>query len=381
MHIVNVLEEGVLGGPQRRSIRVAAELPQISATSRTTIVLPLGSEQLVEACDVAEVAYSELPMKTLSRHPRAASAYIVSSLTQTLGLAHRLRKLKADVVHVSGGSFCWKGPLAAWLAKIPFVWHLNDTSAPKVVRSVFKFVVRLTKPDHIIYAAHAVRDYYGPLVDHQVPWSIVPSAFDDNLLQLDPAEVSDPMTNAGSDHRILMLANINPVKGIDFAIDAVAELRSRGHQAHLYVVGGTKETQIAYRDALISQIPDFHQLVTLVGYCADVSGYLAHANIFLCSSRSEASPLAVWEAAAAGLPIVSADVGDVARTLPHHEAALIVPVGDVGRCTDALETLIRDPALGKRLGAQARRCVKSRMSARAIAEASFSAYKSASANQ
>jgi len=375
IRVVNMLEEGVLGGPQRRSVLVAAELAARPGAfgADTTLLFPRESPALEHACEEAKVDYRQLPIDTLSRHPRAAMRYPVTIGPQVWRIANYLKASDVDLVHVSGGSFCWKGPLAARLAGVPFAWHLNDTGAPGAVREVFKKVARVTKPAHIIYAGYAVRDYYGPLVDEQIPSSIVPAPYG-VAAAARSAALDDPF-NDDALFRILMLANVNPVKGLDFAIDAIVELRSRGADADLYIAGAVKDTQVPYHDALRARAHPVRDAVHFLGYCSDVAPYLAHADMAICTSRAEASPLAVWEAAASGKPIVSADVGDVARTLPDEEAALIVPVGDVEGFATSIQRLIKDPKLRQRLGTDARRRIQDGMSISAVADASLAAYQ------
>ena len=46
-------------------------------------------------------------------------------------------------------------------------------------------------------------------------------------------------------------------------------------------------------------------------------------DVFLFTSKSESSPLAVWEAMLAALPIVSYDVGDVKEYITHLRSGYI----------------------------------------------------------
>jgi glycosyltransferase involved in cell wall biosynthesis len=68
-------------------------------------------------------------------------------------------------------------------------------------------------------------------------------------------------------------------------------------------------------------------------------------------------PIAVLEAMATALPIVSTDVGDVRQMVSEANRPFIVPPGDVQAYATALETLAGDPALRGQIGEQNRqRC-------------------------
>ena len=371
LRVVNVLEEGVFGGPQRRSVRVATELVgRLGASgAETTLLIPKGSKELIAACRENSTPYHEISMSALSRKPLRAAEYVAGYPLRAVAMARLLRKLKPDLVHVSGGSFCLVGPAAARLAGIPYVWHLNDTSAEPIVMRAFKQVSSLAKPSHLIYAGHAVKAYYSDVVPAGVDATFVPAPYGELTPQEPPARAADEPTG------ILLIANVNMIKGINIAIDAVTQLVERGHDIHLSIAGAIKATQNEHHAELITQSAPIRDRVEFLGHCADLAPLLAAADISLCSSHAEASPMAVWEAASVGQPLVSTDVGDVARKLPDDVGALIVPPRNPAAMADALERMIQNPDLRNRLGAEAQRRVQQRMSVAAVASAHLDAYE------
>lgn len=375
LRVVNILEEGAIGGPQRRSLAVAVELAGRDGTrgADTTLLFPSSARDLKTACDDAGVSARQLRLDTLSRKRKAAVRYGATFAPQVLSLARELRKMECDVVHVSGGSFCLKGPIAARLAGVPYLWHLNDTKSDPKVRRAFQLIARTCRPAHLIFAAHAVRSSYAEWLPPGTPGSIVPAPHRSDLLAMDAGQIPDPFPE-GPGVRILMLANVNTVKGLDDALTCMGQMQ---RQATLFIAGGVKNTQREYYRSLQDRVAREELPVVFLGHCSDVSAYLAHADISLCASLAEASPLSVWEAAAAGKPVVSTDVGDVARELTHGEAALIVPVGDTGAMATALDRLVVDQALRERLGSEARQSMQRGTSIDHVATLSLAAYEAA----
>ena len=83
------------------------------------------------------------------------------------------------------------------------------------------------------------------------------------------------------------------------------------------------------------------------------------------TSRHEASPLAILEAAACGLPVVSTSVG----TLPDYPSlGVSVPVGDASALAAAVQALLDDPARREALGRSARATVERELSIKVTAE-------------
>jgi glycosyltransferase involved in cell wall biosynthesis len=94
--------------------------------------------------------------------------------------------------------------------------------------------------------------------------------------------------------------------------------------------------------------------IELLGTRADVPDLLASADIFVLSSRSEGFPVSILEAMAAALPVVATEVGGVAEAVLHGETGLLVPPGDPHALAEALERLLRDEGLRRRLGTAGR---------------------------
>jgi len=94
--------------------------------------------------------------------------------------------------------------------------------------------------------------------------------------------------------------------------------------------------------------------VVFLGEREDVPALLAASDIFLLSSRHEGLPLTVIEAMLAGLPVVSSRVGGVPELVEEGVTGFLVPPGDPPALARALERLVADPDLGRRMGAAGR---------------------------
>jgi glycosyltransferase involved in cell wall biosynthesis len=78
------------------------------------------------------------------------------------------------------------------------------------------------------------------------------------------------------------------------------------------------------------------------------------ADIFINTSRIDNTPVAVIEAGAMGLPVVSTDVGGIRDLLSDGVSGLLVPDGDVDAMADAILRLVGDPPLAERLSTNGR---------------------------
>lgn len=78
------------------------------------------------------------------------------------------------------------------------------------------------------------------------------------------------------------------------------------------------------------------------------------ADVFVFPTRADCLPLAVLEAAAAGLPVISTTVGAIPEAVIHGETGLLVSPNDVSGLTDALTRLLENPAERVRMGESGR---------------------------
>jgi glycosyltransferase involved in cell wall biosynthesis len=94
--------------------------------------------------------------------------------------------------------------------------------------------------------------------------------------------------------------------------------------------------------------------IHFAGVRADVARLLPAFDVFALSSRTEGLPLAVLEAMACGLPVISTAVGGVPDVVNEGVSGLLVPNGDEPALEAALASLRADPARAAALGAAGR---------------------------
>ncbi|SAK50367.1 group 1 glycosyl transferase [Caballeronia pedi] len=151
---------------------------------------------------------------------------------------------------------------------------------------------------------------------------------------------------------MLFLGRLSEAKGLAVLLEAAEALRNQGHSFRL-LLGGDGDVRTLTTDI------DRRGLSGVAEYLGWVSGdskahLLATADIFLLPSRSEGFPVSIVEAMASGIAIVSTTIPGVVDAITHEQEGLLVPPDDADALTDAIRTLICEPALRGRLGAAAR---------------------------
>lgn len=374
IRVANVIEEGKLGGPQIRIYSVAEALAD---EVNTLVVMPKQNSELFQLqCRNRGVKFAVLPLNRITKEISVAIRYILFFPFEVFLLATLLKRSGCALVHVSGGAWQYKGILAGWLARKKVVWHLNDTTMPKLFRALFKLFCPLA--DTLIYASERSRDYYGTLVPAGKPSFIVPAPVD--TAHYDPArDYGQDMAETfdWKDKTIVAtVANINPVKGLDMLIRTAAQVKALRPDILFLVIGPVHKNQsqlAADLKAMCLQLGADN--VLFIGGRSDTRALLQRADIYICSSYAESSPLAVWEAMGMAKPVVSTDVGDVPLYVTLGQSGVIVPVGDDEAMAHAVCSLADDPDRRSQYGTAARRVAQEKLDLSACARRHLEAYK------
>jgi phosphatidylinositol alpha-1,6-mannosyltransferase len=162
-----------------------------------------------------------------------------------------------------------------------------------------------------------------------------------------------------SGDRLLCIARLEPRKGIDQVIGALAALKPQYPRLTLDVVGqgedGQRLSDLAAALGVSGQV-NFH------GYVSDTARaeLIRAARVFVLPNRPDASGVdgfvpAFLEVAACGVPVVAGRAGGVADVVLDGETGLIVDGEDIDSLTNALRHLLDDAALQRRLGSAAQK--------------------------
>ncbi|MET7140061.1 glycosyltransferase family 4 protein [Xanthomonas sp. PPL139] len=155
-----------------------------------------------------------------------------------------------------------------------------------------------------------------------------------------------PRARGDGPARLLHVASLNPVKDQPTLLQALAALARSGVDFRIDLVG------VDTLDGAMQRLADslgLSERVRFLGFKTqrDLRPLVEAADLLVLSSRHEAGPLVLLEAAVAGVPTVGTSVGHLQEWAPS--AALAVPVGDWAGLADALRQVLGDDELRLRL--------------------------------
>jgi glycosyltransferase involved in cell wall biosynthesis len=154
---------------------------------------------------------------------------------------------------------------------------------------------------------------------------------------------------------VLCVAHLYPRKNVSALLEAFARIDSN---ATLRIAGTGPEAEALRRRAARPDLAGRVEVLGHVSFDALVAEY-RRADVFCLPSRQEGFGIVFLEAMAAGLPIVAARAAAVPELVVDGECGILVPPGDAEALSAALEKLLSDADLRKRLGEGGQRRVRS----------------------
>jgi glycosyltransferase involved in cell wall biosynthesis len=296
--------------------------------------------------------------------PEAAS-YLPAALLKARQLAQQ-RKFHINHAHflLPDG---FNATLLKWQTGLPFIVTAHGSDIPGYNPHRLKMAHRLLAPvwrrtaraaSHLVCPSRSLADLVARRgVD--LPMSIIPYGFD--ATRYDHA--------AARRKRILAVSRLLRRKGVQTLLRAVAELKL-AHEIHIVGDGpdlpvlrqlaGNQCNRIIFHGWLDNRSPALNELYE-------------SSEIFVLASEQENFPVALMEAMAAGLAIVTTRGTGCAEVVGN--AGLLVEPGDPAQMRAALLALIGDPERARDLGRVARQRIESEFSWCGVAERYLRLYR------
>ncbi len=190
------------------------------------------------------------------------------------------------------------------------------------------------------------------------------------------ADEFDPVVKARDATDIVYVGEFRHIKGADLLIDAVARLRADGKPVTLTLAGDGEETENLKAQIQKLGLTD---AVRFIGHVKARYGF-SKGSVLVVPSRGDSMPYVVIEAAAAGIPMVAANVGGIPEIFGSHADALFAP-NIVAAMADAIEIALEDPEAAQARAKSLRERIFLHFSQKAMVEGVLAGYRDAFADR
>jgi glycosyltransferase involved in cell wall biosynthesis len=372
MRIARVLTRLNLGGPARQALASDTRLAQRGHQLR----LFVGSSEPGEGDLFDEFRARGLDLVRVSGLVRPWR--VAGDLRARAFLKRELARFAPQVVHTHASKAGALGRAAARglaAARVhTFHGHVLEGYFPAgVSRGILAVERRLAREtDRIVAVSHATAEDLLRLgVASEAKLTVVPPGIElEPFLAIErrgPSSSGPLRAQLGLAPEVFLVAVVGRlvrVKRPELALEVLQLLAGRYPGLHLCYVGDGEERALLQRRTAELET-GLRARVHLLGARSDMPAVLSEVDALLSCSRSEGLPVALIEAAAAGLPVVATPVGGVEELVAHERTGFL---GSTAlELAFGLAQLLDDSGRGAALGARARLRVRTRHSAEALA--------------
>jgi glycosyltransferase involved in cell wall biosynthesis len=300
----------------------------------------------------------------------------VAAIGEILQLTRLYRRERPDIVHHVALKPVLYGSVAARMAGVPQVvnaltglgWLFTSTSRKaRWLKPVIGRVLRhLLRPTAVIVQNREDAALVGEWNVRQT--HLIRGAGVD-------CEMFRPAVEPEGEPLVVLPARMLWDKGVGEFVAAARSIAAAGHSARFALVGAPDPDNPA--SVPVEQLAAWRDkgVVEWWGRIEDMPSVYAQAHIVCLPSYREGLPKSLLEAAAAGLPIVTADVPGCREIVQHELNGLLVPARDGHSLATALSRLISDPEMRRSMGLRGRQRAKAEFSQEQVVAETLAVYR------
>lgn len=345
IRILLVIDEATVGGGQQHVLDIATHLDR---SRFVAAVACAGSGFLVDRLKGYNIPCFPLVM---NNRP---------SFSAIRRCAAIIRGVEAEIVHTHGGTAGFAGRIAARMtgARSVHTYHgLHYLHQGGLKKFVFVAVDRALARITNRFICVAQHDYHLGLVAGVVDAGktvVIRNGIDVRAFAQRKRRDAKQHTS-----RVVIgtVGRLHTQKGQEYLIEAVSVLRRQDRDVCVRIIGEGDRRAFLHATAERLGIAEY---VELPGVSETIAGELARMDIFALPSLWEGLPLALLEAMAAGIPVVSSNVDGILEVVEDNVNGFIVPPRDVKSLALTLGRLCDDPGLRERLSSAALKTVRER---------------------
>jgi glycosyltransferase involved in cell wall biosynthesis len=225
--------------------------------------------------------------------------------------------------------------------------------------------VLMNSTDLFLFESGFARDTYQRVVG--TPRGLVRCVFNGVT-----ADEFDPVARANDATDVVYVGEFRHIKGADLVVDAVAQLHARGKPVTLTLAGDGEEMEAI--KAQVERLGIAHS-VRFIGHVKPRYGF-SKGRLLVVPSRADSMPYVVIEAAAAGIPMIAANVGGIPEVFGGHTDALFASNAP-GAMADAIATALDNPDAVRARAKSLRERIFLHFSQKAMVEGVLAGYRDA----
>ncbi len=314
-NILFVFEDGRYGGPHSHFINIVNGL---SKKINISILFPrkdsfvfdkkLNNKKLIKF--KVDILYLSLKFELFIK-------YIFFFISDTYKIKKIISKNNFDFICVYTGTFSVRSLIAAKILNKKIIWYIHDAYESPINQIIFRLFskyVYLT-----IFSSNKSKSNYLSVKNRNLNYLVLQS-----VINLDEINLKKNIKLKNKKKiTILSAGNFSPVKNFELFLE-IASINLNTHNFNFKLVGNTWSTQINYRKKLLNlKKKNYLQNLNIIND-KNLKSYLDNSDYFICTSKSESSPVLILEAIKRGCIIFSTNVGDMNKNINKYKFGYVI---------------------------------------------------------
>jgi glycosyltransferase involved in cell wall biosynthesis len=250
-----------------------------------------------------------------------------------------IERERPDIVHTHGYRADLLAGMAARRARVPVVTTLHGFTGGDWKLRLYEKLQRRALPrfDAVVAVSARMADDLGAR-GAAMPLHVIPNAYAALRAPMTRDDARRALGIPAERFEIGWVGRFSHEKGPDVMVRALSTRAARGAHVSMIGDGPTRASVMALADA-----QGVRDRVSFHGTRLDAAALLPAFDAFVLSSRSEGTPIVLFEAMAARVPVIATRVGGVPDVV-HSEHARLVAPEDGAALAEAIEEIRANPS-------------------------------------
>ena len=266
-----------------------------------------------------------------------------------------IKDFQPDIVHTHAAKAGALGRKAAASCGVPvivhtFHGHVFHSYFGKMKTEIFKTIEkRLAKKSDAIIAISEIQKHELSAI-HKITKkkkiTVIPLGFDlvpfrDKRIS-ERVRVREKYNLLENDVAVAIVGRLAPIKNHQYFLEVIEKILDQtSKKIKVFIVGDGTERELITN--LVSNINEkYNDAITMTSWIEDIGEFNAGMDIICLTSKNEGTPVSLIEAQAAGIPVVTSDVGGVRDIIVEGETGYVVPLENQNLYTERLLELIEN---------------------------------------
>jgi glycosyltransferase involved in cell wall biosynthesis len=283
----------------------------------------------------------------------------ISDYRAAIQLVHILQTQPFDILHVHGYK-------ALWIVSYAFANHFGKLPIrrPKIICTLHNFLsarqrwiwktfqsaklLNLEQIDQFVTVSDPLLEHIKEICKIQTPEKTcltVHNGIAPSRQYVEP-RICKRIFGVPKDSFVVgAISRLNPDKGIDILVRAMAIVQKQAPDAYLVIIGDGPEKRRLQQ--LASQLRVNN--IRFMGWMPEADQYMKGFQVFVQPSRREGFGMTVIEAMRASIPVIASRVGGLVEVIEDHVSGMLVQPEDPVELANAILYVYRSPYGGEKM--------------------------------